>query len=56
MARTRCRPNPTRAQTLTPVITHCPECGHFLWTTHSWTANRSTKSPIGSATNPPRRE
>jgi hypothetical protein len=35
MARTRCRPNPTRAQTLTPVITHCPECGHFLWTTHS---------------------
>lgn len=35
MARTRCRPRPTRAQTLTPVATHCPACGHFLWTTHS---------------------
>jgi hypothetical protein len=31
MARTRCRPRPTRAQTLTPVTTHCPECAHRLW-------------------------
>ena len=31
MARTRRRPRPTRAQTLTPVLTHCPECGHKLW-------------------------
>ena len=31
MARTRSRPRPTRAQTLTPVTTHCPVCGHRLW-------------------------
>jgi hypothetical protein len=31
MARTRCRPRPTQAKTLTPVATHCPECGHRLW-------------------------
>jgi hypothetical protein len=31
MARTRCRPRPTRAQTLTPVTTHCPDCAHQLW-------------------------
>jgi hypothetical protein len=29
--RTRSRPRPTCAQTLTPVTTHCPECGHPLW-------------------------
>jgi Transposase, Mutator family len=28
MARTRARPRPTAAQTLTPVTTHCPACGH----------------------------
>src|SRR4051794_2782667 len=33
MARTRCRPRPTQAKTLTPVATHCPECGHRLWVT-----------------------
>jgi len=33
MARTRCRPRPTQARILTPVITHCPECGHRLWIT-----------------------
>ena len=32
MARTHSRPRPTRAQTLTPVTTHCPECAHLLWT------------------------
>jgi len=31
MPRTRPRPRPTRAQTLTPVSTHCPECQHALW-------------------------
>jgi Transposase, Mutator family len=31
MARRRPRPRPTRAQTLTPVTTHCPECRHALW-------------------------
>ena len=31
MARTLCRPRPTQAQTLAPVATHCPECGHLLW-------------------------
>src|SRR5436305_11098438 len=29
------RPRPTQAKTLTPVATHCPECGHALWATHS---------------------
>jgi hypothetical protein len=33
MPRTRCRPRPTQAKTLTPVATHCPECGHRLWIT-----------------------
>jgi hypothetical protein len=33
MARNRCRPRPTQAKTLTPVATHCPECGHRLWVT-----------------------
>ena len=31
MARTRPRPRPDRAQTLTPVAEHCPECQHTLW-------------------------
>src|SRR3954447_6516130 len=31
MARTCSRPHPTQAQTLKPVATRCPECGHFLW-------------------------
>jgi hypothetical protein len=31
MARTRRRPRPNRAQTLTPVAEHCPECQHTLW-------------------------
>jgi Transposase, Mutator family len=30
MPRTRCRPQPTRAQTLQPVMTLCSECGHRL--------------------------
>jgi hypothetical protein len=30
MARTRRRPRPTRAQTLTPITTRCPACGHAL--------------------------
>src|SRR5579871_6834052 len=30
MPRTRCRPRPTRRQTLTPVTTRCTECGHHL--------------------------
>ena len=30
MPRTRARPRPTHAQTLKPVTTHCPECGHRL--------------------------
>jgi hypothetical protein len=35
MARMRCRPRPTQAKTLTPVVARCPECGHLLWTTES---------------------
>jgi hypothetical protein len=30
MPRTRCRPRPSRTQTLKPVTTRCPECGHDL--------------------------
>jgi len=30
MPRTCCRPRPTHAQTLKPVTTQCPECGHRL--------------------------
>src|SRR4051795_1702666 len=35
MARRLRRPRPTQAKTLTPVATHCPECGHTLWATHT---------------------
>jgi hypothetical protein len=31
MPRLRPRPRPNRAQTLTPVTTHCPACGEPLW-------------------------
>src|SRR5947209_9009130 len=31
MARTQPRPRPNRAQTLTPVVEHCPHCQHKLW-------------------------
>ncbi len=31
MARTRRRPRPTHAQTLAPVTSHSPACGHPLW-------------------------
>ncbi len=31
MPRTRCRPRPDRALTLSPILTHCPACGHALW-------------------------
>ncbi len=31
MPRTRPRPRPTHAQTLTPVATRCPQCQHQLW-------------------------
>src|SRR5262249_48818030 len=29
--RTRRRPRPDHALTLTPLASHCPECGHKLW-------------------------
>src|SRR4051812_42160333 len=35
MARTRSRPRPTRALTLTPVVRHCPECRHPFWADYS---------------------
>src|SRR5437879_861967 len=31
MPRTRRRPRPRHAQTLAPVITHCPVCARALW-------------------------
>jgi hypothetical protein len=31
MPRTRSRPRPNHAQTLSPVTTHCPDCQHPLW-------------------------
>src|SRR4051794_4845947 len=47
MARTRSRPRPTRAQTLTPVTTHCPACGHRLWADY---ANRRTVTTLDAVT------
>jgi hypothetical protein len=47
MARTRRRPRPTRAQTLTPVLTHCPECGHKLWADY---ANYRTVTTLDAVT------
>jgi hypothetical protein len=35
MAHHRCRPRPTQAKTLTPVTTHCPECGRLLRAAYS---------------------
>jgi hypothetical protein len=35
MPRTRSRPRPTRAQSLTPVATHCPECARRLHTDYT---------------------
>ena len=35
MAHHRCRPRPTQAKILTPVTTHCPECGHLLRAAYS---------------------
>lgn len=43
MARTRHRPRPTQAQTLRPVATLCPECGHFLWAAYP---NRRTVTTL----------
>jgi hypothetical protein len=31
MARTTPRPQPTRVQTLQPMLRHCPLCGHLMW-------------------------
>ena len=47
MARTRRRPRPTRAQTLAPVLTHCPECGHKLWADY---ANYRTVTTLDAVT------
>src|SRR3954462_15300404 len=35
MPRTRSRPRPTLAQSLTPVATHCPECARRLHTDYT---------------------
>jgi len=45
--RTRPRPRPTRAQTLTPVTTHCPECQHRLWADY---ANFRTVTTLDAVT------
>jgi hypothetical protein len=47
MARTRRRPRPTHAQTLTPVTSHCPACGHRLWTGY---ANFRTVTTLDAVT------
>src|SRR5262245_43807563 len=51
MARTRCRPRPTRVKALSPVATCCPACGHRLWATHGkrrtvTTLNAVTRLPV----------
>lgn len=35
MARTTPRPQPTRAQTLQPMLRHCPRCGNPMWAAYS---------------------
>src|SRR6266511_154676 len=45
--RTRPRPRPTRAQTLTPVLADCPECGHRLWADY---ANHRTVTTLDAVT------
>src|SRR4051794_16871367 len=45
--RTRPRPRPTRAQTLTPVLTDCPVCGHRLWADY---ANFRTVTTLDAVT------
>src|SRR4051812_12428883 len=47
MARTRSRPRPTRAQTLTPVVSHCPACGHRLWADYT---NHRTVTTLDAVT------
>jgi hypothetical protein len=47
MARTRRRPRPTRAQTLTPVTTACPTCGRRLWADY---ANYRTVTTLDGVT------
>jgi hypothetical protein len=47
MARIHRRPRPTHAQTLAPVTTHCPACGHRLWTGY---ANYRTVTTLDSVT------
>jgi len=47
MARTRSRPRPTRAQTLTPITSHCPACGHRLWADY---ANHRTVTTLDAVT------
>src|SRR5713226_2134790 len=47
MARTRRRPRPTHALTLTPVITHCPACRHALWADY---ANYRTVTTLDAVT------
>jgi hypothetical protein len=47
MARTRSRPRPTRAQTLTPITSHCPACGRRLWADY---ANYRTVTTLDAVT------
>lgn len=44
MARTRSRPRPDHAQTLTPIFSCCPECGHQLCTDYH---NQRTITTLG---------
>src|ERR1700758_4443550 len=48
MARTQRRPRPTHAQTLIPILDHCPQCGQRLWTDYT------TARPITPLDNVPR--
>lgn len=47
MARTQRHPRPTHAQTLSPVTSHCPTCGHRLWTGY---ANYRTITTLDAVT------
>ena len=46
MARTTPRPCPTATQTLTPLLRHCPVCGHSLWAAYHTYRPRTTLTDV----------
>jgi hypothetical protein len=55
MARNQRRPRPTHAQTLTPVLTHCPDCGRQLGADYTNFRTVTTLTAVTRLTLPIRR-